>query len=470
MKSKVALTPEPSPVPQAVLLVVLAAAGAFGIYRVFLAPAAGPRPVPAQQQAASAASSAAAPAAPVTRCVEVGGEGFVVGEPPAPRAKPKAADQGDEPPEEEASPFAVSIGKGTVFDKGFAAGALRQDDGGTAAMIATIGFDGRRGELVRLARSRGDLEPPAVTGAGGSVLVAMLEPNAGGRAIKLAKVTGNEVTWGAEFTEGKDESLAVDLAASGSRAVVAWDDMVGNDRYSVMLASFDVATMKSVTAPRPVSSEKNDADSPRLLAREGGYWLAYLAKTEPPTDVEKKRAKNADSEDEDDPRARAGEAIGNRWVEVLPLDANGAPAAPPRAVTAKTGHVLTFDLAPASDGVFVVYRDDDTPSGSSGGGLGSVVVKLGGAIEARPIQDQAKGVGVPSLVPGWLVMSGLAGRTYLAALGPGGELLEALEPEPVLASGEVVAATRDVMLVARPFGRAMRLIPVRCSAKPASTP
>ena len=116
-------------------------------------------------------------------------------------------------------------------------------------MIATLGRDGRDGKLIKLTRTRGDLDPPVVAGAGGAVLAALLEPNAGGRSIKIAEGAGSEVTWGIELAEGRDDSLALDLAASGARAIVVWDDVPSSaKRSSVMLSSFDVATMRSVTS------------------------------------------------------------------------------------------------------------------------------------------------------------------------------------------------------------------------------
>ena len=47
-----------------------------------------------------------------------------------------------------------------------------------------------------------------------------------------------------------------------------------------------------------------------------------------------------------------------------------------------------------------------------------------------------------------------------------GELDGALDVEPSLGTGEPIAATKDVMLVARPAGKAMRLALVKCTPKP----
>jgi hypothetical protein len=236
---------------------------------------------------------------------------FVIGEAPRAAAKLGAAPEpggdatGEEPAEDQPAPFAVEVGRGTAYGGGFAAGALRQAEGGTIAMVVTMAADGTGGKLVRLARSRGDLDPPVVTGLGGALLAAMLEPNAGGRAIKIAKVDGDQVTWGAELSEGRDESLALDVVSSGDRAVIVWDDVTRDGKRSqILMASVDVGSLRSVTSPRPISKARVDAEVPRLEARPGGYWLAYVARSE------EGAKKKADDED----TASAGETIGHQWT------------------------------------------------------------------------------------------------------------------------------------------------------------
>ncbi|MCC6552305.1 MAG: hypothetical protein IT372_04685 [Polyangiaceae bacterium] len=415
-----------------------------------------PRATAPAAGSAAAQASAAVPAATATpRCAAVGAP-FQIGEAPKPkRVDADAGAQGAE--DEQLAPFAVEVGRGAVLSGGFAVGALRQAEGGTVAMVATLGADGAGGKLVRLARSRGDLDPPVVAGLGGALLVAMLEPNAGGRAIKLARVEGEHVTWGAELSEGRDESLAIDAAASGERAILVWDDVTRDGKRSrIMMASVDTATMRSTTSPRPISQPKVDAEVPRVAARPGGYWLAYVARSE-------ERAKK-DAEDED--TASAGETIGHQWVEVVPLDETGSPAASARAVTPKDGHVLAFDLAAADDGgAIMAYRDDDTPSGSSGGRVSTVLVTLGGVGQPRVIADEdTVGSGVPSLLPGWIAVANTAGPARLAAMSGKGEIADGLAEEPAVGSAEPIAADRGLVLLARPAGPAMKLEVLRCAA------
>jgi hypothetical protein len=331
-------------------------------------------------------------------------------------------------------------------------------------MVATLGPDGAGGKLVRLARSRGDLEPPAVTGAGPAILAAMLEPNAGGRAIRLAKIEGEQVSWGAELAEGRDESLALDLAASGGRAVIVWDDVTRDGKRSrIMMASIDTGSLRSATSPRPISAPKVDAEVPRVIARPGGFWLAYVARSE-----------EGVAKDVDEDTASAGEAIGHQWIEVMPLDETGSPAAGARAVTPKDGHVLAFDMAIGEDGAAILaFRDDDTPSGSSGGRVSVQLVGLGhvgaprvvaGEERAEPNgAEEGVGSGVPALLPGWIAVAHVSGATRLAALNGKGEIVDALVAEDALGGGEPIAASGAGLLVARPAGTAMKLSVLRCS-------
>ncbi|HRI66891.1 MAG TPA: hypothetical protein PK156_21740 [Polyangium sp.] len=407
-------------------------------------------------------AGAPAPVVVPPRCKSVSSEAFVVGDKPTSRARVDAGatNPGELPPDDadeefdELAPFAVELGRGAVVNDGFVVGALRDGDGGSFAMVTRIGADGRNGKTVKLGRSRGDFDAPTVTGYKDAVLAAMLEPNAGGRAIRVAKVVGDQVTWGPEVSEGRDESLAVDLATSGDHAVLVWDDVTKDGkRTHVMLESFDPQTMKSEGDARPISSPKNDAEVPRLTVRPGGYWLAYVAVGEA------KKPKDEDT-------GLGGEAIQPRWIEVVPLDEKGQPVGLPRAVTPKEGHALAFDVEASEDGsVIVAYRDDDTPSGSTGGKVMTVWVRLSGLGEAQLVTEEGTSTGVPDLLPGWMAIASLSGATRIGPLSAKGEILGELRREPELGNGEVLAGTRASLLVARPAGKAMKLSVLECVAE-----
>ncbi len=53
----------------------------------------------------------------------------------------------------------------------------------------------------------------------------------------------------------------------------------------------------------------------------------------------------------------------------------------------------------AGGAALVAYRDDDTPTGSSGGRLGSVLVKADGAVEPHPYKDEVSALGAPTIFP-----------------------------------------------------------------------
>ena len=425
-------------------------------------------PGPGGAASGSAAPGPASTAAAPPRCAPAGAAPFGVGDAPKAPRQDAAIDGGsvaggsvaggsvDGPPEDQLAPFAVEVGRGAAFDGGFAVAAMRQAEGGTVAMVATLGADGSGGKLLRLARSRGDLEPPVVTGIGGALLVAMLEPNAGGRAIKIARVEGEHVTWGAELSEGRDESLALDAAASGDRAVIVWDDVTRDGKWSrIMMASVEAGSLRSITSPRPISPPKIDGEMPRVAPRPGGYWLAYVARSE---EGAKRKKKDEDEES-------AGEMIGHQWIEVAPLDETGSPTAVPRPVTPRDGHILAFDLTPGDDGgAIVAYRDDDTPSGSSGGRVSVVSIGLGGIGQPRVIAEEEVGSGVPTLVPGWIAVANVSGPTLLAAMGGNGELLDDLVVEGAMGSAEPIAASKGAVLLARPAGTAVKLEVLRCVA------
>lgn len=493
--------PPPAEEPEGVAwkgaLAVALVVGGLVVWRACSAPGGGASDTPAPPSANPAASApsgaddaGAAPEPPPPRCTPASPPPFVIGDAPPARGAEQGAGGSDAESAdsvEDIAPFAVEVGRGTTFSGGFAVGAQREAEGGTIAMVATLSADGAQGKLVRLARSRGDMDPPVVAGAGGAILAAMLEPNAGGRAIKVARVEGDHVTWGAELAEGRDESLALDIAASGERAVIVWDDVTRDGKRSrIMLASADVGTLRSVTSARPVSQPSTDAETPRVIGRPGGYWLAYIARAEEPA---RKAAAKKDDGDED--TAAAGETIAHQWIEVVPLDETGALTATPRAVTPKNGHVLAYDLTLGEDdGLILAFRDDDTPSGSIGGRISAVLVRLGGASEPRVLvggdRDQdappeaalGLGAGVPALLPGargpggqdpakaaaWLAIANASGPTQLAALTAKGELEGGLLAEPALGRGEPIAASAEALLVAQPAGKAMKLALLRCAS------
>ncbi len=346
-------------------------------------------------------------------------------------------------------PFATEVGDGVAFEGGFAVGALRQEGEGTTFVIVTTNRDGTAWRTVSVGASHGDAEAPRVFARGGMLGAAFLEPSGASRTLRLARIDRDQVHWGAELIQGTDESLAFDVTLGPTQGVAVWDD-VPKDREvgAILLATFDPKTLGKPSKPRVVTLPGTDAEMPRVVERPGGFWLFWMA-----------RRPGAGA---DDTRYRA-EDIDYRWLEAVPLDEAGAMSGTPARLGPTDGHVLGYDVASMEDGsVVVIWRDDDTPSGSAGGQLYRVRVRLGGVDGPDGIDEEHAGVGAPNVMPGWFAIADALGPTRLAPMAADGALTDKLLREEMLGAGEPIANHGNDLLISRPDGTAVRLFVARC--------
>ena len=492
--------PAPERTPYALAIVAGLAVVVAG---AFVARCSSPESDPAGASASASASSSAEAALPL-RCAEVApGKSFAIGEPPAPRDREGGTQAEPLDRDELLAPFALVLGRASATRTGWAMGALGDGEGGTIASVVTVDAEAGTGRVTRMLRSRADFDPPVVVPArDGRLFVAMLEPNASGRSIRLIAIeeSGGAV-WGSEIVEGRDDSLALDVALSEDRGVLAWDALDG-DRSFVAVAGFPLRDPNQVGLWKPQSREGIDADAPRVVARPEGFFLAYLAhgvevrreeaaergddapapkrpKDEAPAKrtKTKKPAKSksasgrADRASGEVDEAKGGEGVGASWLEVALLDAAGARVGEPLRVTPENSNVVSFDVGPGAGGsLLVAWRDEDSPTGAAGGPVRVAQITSGGLGEARLVASELPADGAPSLLEGWLALSTLRGPDLLGRLGPDGALLEDVLPEPSLGRGEPIAARGDRLLLAEPDGKAMRLRVVACGARPALAP
>lgn len=463
--------PRPTPPKRArwvapVILLVFAGVAAFFVLRAPTDSFAPGLLGTASTSAVDADADAAAVELPPRCRLEAGRGAFRVGEDQGPAPEPSAdgAGGGDpgEQPDQRFSPFAVVLGPGIAHGQGFAVGLKRDTADGAAAEVALVDGSTGKGRLVRLGRSRGDVEAPLVVGAGDGLIAAMLEPNASGFSLQLATITGDEAKWRAELPQANDESLAFDVAYGEASVVAAWDAVSRDgERSQIVLVTLDRGGLSVTESDRVVSPEKVDAELPRVVPRAGGFWLAYVARstmTLPP--------RPSDEQLDIDPKREryAAEMIEKSWLEVLPLDPTGTPAGPARAITPRKGHVQAFDVARGTgDGLLVAWRDDDTPSGSQGGQVRLIAVNAGGAEQPVVVADEDVGLGVPSLLPGWVAIASARGESRLAPIDESGRLLGTLRTEKPLGVGQLLAARDQSLLLARPDGTAVELTLVHCS-------
>ncbi len=366
-------------------------------------------------------------------------------------------------PEELNEPFAAETGRAVALADGFAVGVRADGPSGAEASVVVFGADGTLRNALSLGRSRGDVPPPVVAaknaGKASGWLAATLEPDAAAYSLRVlddarAVDAGGRAL---ELEQGRDESQAFDLASGPAVAIATWDDVTRDDKlgravYAVLAADGS----KLIGKPRTLSGKGVDAEVPRVVPREGGFVVAYIARNS--------RAKtNAKGKDDGDDGRYAAERIEPSFVEVALLDEQGEVTSPPRAVTPPTGYVLAFDLAAGNDGsVRIVWRDDDTPSGAGGGKVELAIVSPSGAASSQLVAKDDVGAGVPALLPGWLAVTDSRGRALLGPLADDGSLAAALLHEPAVGAGQPIAARGDTLLVATPIGTAIELVTVRC--------
>jgi hypothetical protein len=383
------------------------------------------------------------PAPTPPRCAPVSKEApFVLG--PNDTGRVGANDEGDE-----SLPFAASVGEGVAWQGGFAVGAIHESNASQAMSVVTLDPSGHNGKVIPLGVAKGDVDPPHLVAQGAALAAAVLEPEAGGRSLRLARIAGGTVTWGATIHERGGESQAFDMAFGDKKGIVVWDED-GPTSSVIQVSTLDAATLTGATPARTISRASADAEAPRLAPRDGGgYWLGYVARSA--------GAASADA-------GFVAEDIGFRWIEVVPLDANGSPTGAVRAATPKDGHVMVFDMATAPDGsALVVYRAEESTTGSGGGEVMRVVVHPGSLEQPSVVAEDEVGAGIPTVLPGWIAVLNGADVTRVAPIGRLGELTAPLNAEPDIGSGEPIAGTGNRLLVARPSGRAVKLVVVECN-------
>jgi hypothetical protein len=255
-----------------------------------------------------------------------------------------------------------------------------------------------------------------------------------------------------------DESLAYDLAwpdgAGAAPPIVAWDEdaplLAGQ-----LIADRGVVKVQILGAgkPRVASPDTSDAEAPRLLARRGGYWLAWLARRAEPGD-------DAGAAAAEGPAERRA----YRWVELVALDAKGEATSPVRRITPEKGRVASFDLvtvapspsagAGGGDPKLVVVVQDEAAV-AEGAGERIVRYTIDGAkdrIESGEVLDGGVGHALADLLPvaggdastsrpaRWLSFTDTQEHAHLAPLGASLALSGAPTLEPSLDGTRIVAS------------------------------
>lgn len=363
-------------------------------------------------------------------------------------------------------PFGVDMGAAVPTTYGFAAAGLR---GAGQAFVALLGE--RASHRLDLGELHGDAETPALTAAGERVVVALRSSDAAGFTIKLAQVVGPEgsVEWGHELSKLGKDVTGLSVALSGDHGLLAYQGLEkGSSR--VYLGSFATAHFKDAFETKAL--EAKDVENPRLVARPGGYWLAW-ARTLP----EPKKVPNVgiDAGAPQDPEERDLLEVGLRAIEVAMLDERGNRQGSALRIGEPRRQLLLFDVAQAASGsLLVAMRSDSAAPGAEGGALLLSEVGPDGSVHEERLDDDEIGAGAPVLLVDanatlqepWLSVSSPSDATRLGRARGQRTVLEA---DPMLGRAEVIAVSSGRFLTQRGRGRGVELATFECALQtPAS--
>jgi hypothetical protein len=325
---------------------------------------------------------------------------------------------------------------------------------------------------IDLGRVHGDVLAPRVIVRDKSIVAIVPDGAPNGSILRFATVADPSgearVVWGHDLPQGNDESEAFAAEFGDKGFVVLWDEWDAKDSHSVVkYVSFPGADLSKGSSATAISSAHDDAEAPALVIRPGGFWAAWITNVKREPDKKERTEASEAAEPVD---------MGPRWITVVPLDASGKPSANGAAVTSKTGHVQTFDLAAGRDGsALVVWREDTTSPATPGGAVRVAVVRADGSVDLHPIDDDDVGAGAPALLvddspeegaPGtWLSLVSETDASRLAALDPEGRVLDDVVSDPALGPATPLAVRGGRVLVARPRGKGVSIEALACGKK-----
>ena len=368
----------------------------------------------------------------------------------------------------------VVAGDAVIAADAVLVGIVRREGARRVASVARASLDLASVKMIDVGPALGDDPPPTPRMHGATAFVSWFArrpaPGTDGgsaagamganRLLEIARLEPSGLVPAGSIAQQADESLAYDVAwpeeaGEGQAAIVAWDEdappavaQVLGDRGVVK-----VQLLGSGTKARVASPDKSDAEAPRLLARPGGYWLAWLARRAEATE---------DAGASGNPEG-PGERRAYRWVELVALDGKGEQASAVRRVSPEKGRVASFDLvrtgAPGAAQLVVLVQDE----AAHAEGAGERIVRYGldgEKIEAADLLDGGVGHALADLLPQvganrWLAFMDPQERAHLVPLGPSLHVAGPNTTEPALDGARVLGALPpDALYAVGPAGGA----------------
>ncbi len=408
------------------------------------------------------------------------GARFLVGE--VGKARPKAQPRGDDEDDEDVIdlPFSVEAGGAVPTSDGFALAALEH----RKAVAVTVARDAASGSRLELADVHGDVEPPRLASEGDRVVAAVVGNDAGSSTLTLMAFQPSagaaSLKRGAQVSRSREAGAAFDLVLAPTRGLMVWDQWDAAKSHGTIEAlGFDPVTAQGQAEPRVLSAPDDDAESPRVMRRRGGFWVSWVSHG-PPAKTARRAPRpaldrgDAGTEGEYDSVVE----VTPRRLKLVPLDERGVATAEPTLVTAPDAHVLAYDAVPFGEGVLFAWRDDPTTLGAEAPKIHLARVAPDGTVALEVIDDEEVAEGAPRLFTDrdgtaqprtWLALMGKRGRSRLGYIGPSGKLAGPLQDIAGFGLNEPLALESRRFLLAQPRGQALDLSVVRCAlgrAKP----
>lgn len=371
-------------------------------------------------------------------------------------------------------PFAAEPGMAVALGGDFFATGLRHDPRGGVALLGRLGASGAL--ATELGRVRGDVPPPRLSSDGQDLWVALQDGAPGGRQLRIGRVPRGDLSapplWRSGPRQASTDSSAFDIAAASGQALLVYDDWSVSEQHGRVLAALLSADGPSgpsgdAGGAQVLSPIGMDSEAPRVSARPGGFWVAWLV-----------TSSRGGSGRVYDPGGReasqgAGAAFEARWLALVAVDATGQVEGDVRRLTPRQQRVVGYDLTTSPSGAaWVAWRQDAPTPGSSGGRVAVMEARRDGSDEPRLVREEDVGSGEPAWLPGgegrgdrrWLSFPDGRDRTLVLPIRQRLEIGEPLALPPRLERAGALAGSGDQILFAVPRGRAVELSAASCGA------
>ncbi len=349
----------------------------------------------------------------------------------------------------------VVAGEAVLAPDALYLGVVRREGTKRLAGVVRASLDLSTSKVFDLGPALGDDPPPMPRLRGTTPIVTGFARRAAGdagagdagvgimgatRRLEISRIEASGLVLESAIGQQADESLAYDVAwpagAAAGAGLVAWDEDAPPE-VAAALGDRGIVKVQLLGAgakARVASPEKSDAEVPRLLARPGGYWLAWLAR----------RAEAAEDAGPTGNAEGPGERRAYRWVELVALDAKGEATSPVRRISPEKGRVASFDLVRGTTDAQVVVLVQDEAAFAEGAGERMVrYVTDGDKVDSADLLDGGIGHALADLLPAsgpnrWLAFVDPQEHAHLVPLGPTLRVAGANTTEPALDGARVL--------------------------------